>query len=129
MDSNNSNANGMAVAYIVLGIASIPTICCCGFGLPLAALGIIFALLSRHKTMTPTAKVGFGLSLGSLILTLILIAGILIIGFTSEVFQNTWDVIKQLDPDQFDSHEELEDYLNDYLDDQLYDYSDDYSDD
>ncbi len=126
MDSNNSNANGMAVAALTLGIASIPTICCSGLGLPIAAIGIILALLSRRgRTMSPPAKIGFGLSLASLILTIIMMTVSLVMVVTSDIFKDTMEMMNQLDPDILQDQEKLEEYLNDYLDEYLennYDY-------
>lgn len=118
MEQHNSKGNGMAVAALTLGIASIPTICCCGFGLPIAATGVILALLSRRgHTMNPQAKVGFGLSLSSLIITVVGLIAVFAFVCTTDEFQVAWDAISEIDLGQFEDQEEMEEYLYDYLED------------
>lgn len=68
--------NGMATAALVLGILSL-VLSCCGLGIPLGALGILFALLSQGSVgrMCSRAKTGLGLSIGGLCLMLLLMIG------------------------------------------------------
>lgn len=122
MNPNNSNTNGMDVAAMVLGIVSIPTICCSGLGIPVAAVGIIFALLSRRgRRMSPQAKVGFGLSLGSIIVTFLMLISIFAFAFSTEEFQNSMDILfnMELNPEDFSSQQDLQEYMQEYLEEQL----------
>lgn len=117
MEQHNSKGNGMAVAALALGIASVPTICCGGFGLPIAATGVILALLSkRGRTMNAQAKVGFGLSLASLIITIVILVSFFAYICSTEEFQSAWDAISEIDLSQFESQEEMQKYLQDYID-------------
>ena len=69
-----SEPNGMATAALVLGIISVITICCCCLGLPLGALAVLFAILSKGSSaaMLGRAKTGFGLGLAACIITALL---------------------------------------------------------
>ena len=62
-----------AIASLVLGLLSV-TIGCCGFSLPLGALGILFALLGSRKgrKMESTARTGLILSVIGLIMGIFL---------------------------------------------------------
>lgn len=70
-----SRANGFAIASLILGIASIVT-CCFGlFSIPLGALSILFAVLSRkNRTGMPGMSIAgivtsvFGMLLGGFML-------------------------------------------------------------
>lgn len=122
MNQNNSNTNGMAVAAMVLGIVSIPTICCSGLGLPIAAFGIIFALLSRRgRHMCSQAKIGFGLSLGSILVTLFMLISVMIFAFSTDEFQESMDTLfnMELNLEDFSSTQDLQEYLQEYLEEQL----------
>lgn len=122
MEQNNPKGNGMAVGALALGISSVPTICCGGLGLPIAAVGVILALLSRRgKTMNTQAKIGFGLSLGSLIITLVSIVALMVIGVTSQEFQTMWHDLKDEDISEYDDTEELMEFFQNYMDELLYD--------
>lgn len=117
MEQHSPKGNGMAVAALALGIASIPTICCTGFGFPIAATGVILALLSRRgRTMNAQAKVGFCLSLASLIITIVIMVSFVAYVFSKEEFQAVWDAISEIDLSQFESQEEMQKYLQDYID-------------
>lgn len=116
MEQHSPKGNGMAVAALALGIASVPTICCTGFGLPIAATGIILALLSRRgRTMNAQAKVGFGLSLASLIITIVIMVSFVAYVCSTEEFQTAWDAISDIDLSQFETQEEMQEYLQDYI--------------
>lgn len=71
MNSNNTN-NGFSLASLILGITSIVFICCGGF--VFGSLGIVLAILSREAgPMTSQAKVGLGLSISGLTISLLLV--------------------------------------------------------
>lgn len=78
---NNSNypvrqkTSGFAIASLILGIASIVTCCLGVFSIPLGALSILFAILSRRKsTGMPGMSIAgictsiFGMLLGGFLL-------------------------------------------------------------
>ena len=66
--------NGFASAALTLGILSLTLCCCCYVSIPLAALGILFAILSKGKEphMQGRAKTGIVLSTIGLGLTILL---------------------------------------------------------
>ena len=71
--------SGFASAALVLGILSLALCCCCYAGIPLGALGILFALLSRqHTEMEGRAKAGLWLSVAGLCLSVILTASAMV---------------------------------------------------
>ncbi len=66
--------NTMAMASLVLGIVSVLLCCCGGFGIILGAIGIVLAILSRgREPMETSAKVGIGLSIGGIVLSIIVL--------------------------------------------------------
>ena len=68
------NNNTMAMASLVLGILSVLLCCCGGFGIILGAIGIVLAILSRgREPMETSAKVGIGLSIGGIVLSIIVL--------------------------------------------------------
>ncbi len=68
------NNNTMAMASLVLGIVSVLLCCCGGFGIILGAIGIVLAILSRgREPMETSAKVGIGLSIGGIVLSIIVL--------------------------------------------------------
>ena len=69
-------SNAFALTSLILGICSLVFICF-GGGIVLGALGIIFAIVSRAPQMNTQAKVGLGLSIGSLSLSLIVLSMLL----------------------------------------------------
>lgn len=122
MNPNTTNANGMAIAAMVLGIVSIPMLCCSGLGLPLAALGIIFALLSRRgRHMSTQAKVGFGLSLGSIIITFLAFISVLVFAISSDEVKKSMDIIldMEINLDEYTTPQEIQEYVQEYLEEQL----------
>ena len=71
--------NALSLAALVCGVLAILSFCVGGAIIP-AALGVLFALLSRKKRMCGQAKIGFFLSLGSLaiyVLALLFLIGTL----------------------------------------------------
>lgn len=68
------NSNNMATASLVMGILSVVLCCCGGFGIILGAIGIVLAILSRgREPMETSAKVGIGLSVGGIVLSIIVL--------------------------------------------------------
>ena len=87
--------NGLSLTALIVGICSLVFVCC-GGGVVLGALGIILALLSRGaSTMNTQAKVGFGLSIGALALSMIIVpimmAAYLPAVFNSQEFKDAFD--------------------------------------
>lgn len=114
MEQHTPKPNRMGVVAMLLGILAIPTTCCLGFGLPIAAIGMIFALLSRRgKEMTTQATVGFGLCLGCIILSLITTIIATLFTVSNPKFPEMWDTIYHMDLEDFP------DYLNDILNDSI----------
>lgn len=65
--------NGFASAALVLGILSLVLSCCFYVSVPLGALGILFAVLSkRDSQMSGRGKAGLGLSIVGLCLALLM---------------------------------------------------------
>lgn len=109
------DSNGMSAAALVLGIASLVLTCCSGgFGFPVAALGIIFALLSRRgRHMNTQAKVGLGLSIGGIVLAVITVVLSMVILFSSGIFSTMTDMMNQYD---MSTESGMEDFLEDWED-------------
>lgn len=64
--------NNMATASMVMGIVSIVLSCCCFLGVIFAALGLIFACLSKvDEFFTGQAKAGLITSIVGLILSFV----------------------------------------------------------
>ena len=75
-----TKSNGFSVTALIMGICSLVFVCC-GGGLVLGSLGIIFALLSRgSESMDTQAKVGLGLSIGGFAFSIIVLIGLLAYG-------------------------------------------------
>lgn len=120
MEQHTPRPNGMAIASMILGIIALPTTCCIGFGLPIATIGVIFALLSRRGgKMTAQAAVGFGISLGCIILSIVSAAMSLLLIVSSPKFPETWDTVYNMELEDFSDYllEELPNQLNDMLND------------
>lgn len=113
--------NSMAVASMVVGIASIVSLCCGGFGIPLGALGIIFALLSRRQRhMDTQAKVGLGLSIGSLALTFLFVILCVVFLVSSGIITQMIRIMQKYDLSTESGIEEFMEEWEDYI------YSGDY---
>ena len=79
--------NGLSLTALILGICSLVFICC-GGGVVLGALGIIFALLSRGAgMMNSQAKGGLGLSIGALALSIIIVP-IMLATYAAAIFSS-----------------------------------------
>lgn len=113
MEQHTPKPNGMAMAAMILGIIAIPTTCCIGLGLPLAAVGMIFALLSRRsRKMSAQAAVGFGLCLSCIILSIMTFISSFLLILSNENSKDMWNTIYNMDLDDF--HDYLYDMLNEY---------------
>lgn len=123
MEPNSTRSEGMATAALVLGIISVLLICC-GGSIVLGALGIMFALLSRGAgTMNTKARVGMGLSIGSMIISIILIVVIVLFVVRSD---EVYDFI--VDEFYYNYDEYLDDSYEYYFDDSYENYFDDSED-
>jgi uncharacterized membrane protein len=61
--------SGLAVASLVLGIMSVPTICCCGGGLVAAILAIIFGHLAMGRIRRSQGRLdGTGMAVAGLVI-------------------------------------------------------------
>lgn len=61
--------NGMAIASMVLGIVSVPLMCCCGAGTITAILAVILGFISKNKIKASGgAEKGNGMALAGIIL-------------------------------------------------------------
>ena len=106
--------NGLATASLVLGICAL-VLFCCGGGFVLGALGIIFAALSRCAAqMNTQAKVGLGLSIGGVALSLIVFVAYLPAMLMSPAFQDQFNYEFNR---RYDYYYDSDDYYDDYWDD------------
>ena len=61
--------SGLAIASLVLGIVSVPTICCCGGGLVAAILAIIFGHLAMGRIRRSQGRLdGTGMAVAGLVI-------------------------------------------------------------
>lgn len=69
------SSNGLASAALICGIISLCTICCFYLSIPVAALSILFALLSKgyNIQMNNQARTGMILALLALVISAVLI--------------------------------------------------------
>ncbi len=92
--SNRSANNGMSIASMVLGIASI-VMCCTGIlSLPLGALGLLFAVLTKRKgkAMSGMSIAGMVTSIVGLLLGIFMLVYLVVFSIMSEdpTFQNEY---------------------------------------
>ena len=108
------SSNGLSTASLVLGICAL-VLFCCGGGLVLGALGIIFAALSRGASqMNTQAKVGLGLSIGGGALSLIILMVYLPAILMSQEFQDQFNYEFNRRYDYYyDSHDNYDNYWDD----------------
>jgi amino acid transporter len=72
--------NGFAITSMVLGIVSIPMICCCYTGIIPGILAVIFGFLARNKLRTSfSVEKGEGMALAGIILGFITIGLVIIL--------------------------------------------------
>ncbi len=121
-----NTSNGLSVAALVLSIVGVLTMLF-GGSVVLGSLAILLALLSRGSgRMSGQAKAAIGISIVSIVLGILLLAGALIYVFTSSDAQEMYRDYLRYYEDQLDD-DDLYDYYNDYLDD-YQDHSDEYLD-
>lgn len=80
--------NGLASASLILGIISICLSCCFYLSVPLAALSILFALLSKgdNPKMEGRASTGIILSVIAIAACIVMLIGLIVSG----TFMETW---------------------------------------
>lgn len=111
--------SGMSTASLVLGIIAMALSCCLYLSIPLGALGIIFAILSKghSRKMTGRAKTGLGLSIGSICLSFLLIVTTIAAVGLANLTRQARDYMDYYYGDYYDQ-EDLDrmfgDYFNDY---------------
>lgn len=124
-----SEPNGMSTASLVMGIISLVLCCCFYVSIPLGALGILFAILSKGKdqTMCGRSKTGLGLSIAGLVLTILLTIGMLVANLTymgSDGFSRQMkEYMEYYNRGYYDGEEDIDDLLDRYLNDNGYDSS------
>ncbi|MEE0420404.1 MAG: DUF4190 domain-containing protein [Lachnospiraceae bacterium] len=122
-----SEPNSMSTASLVMGIISLVLCCCFYVSIPLGALGILFAILSKGKdqTMSGRSKTGLGLSIAGLVLTILLTIGMLVANLTymgSEGFSRQMkEYMEYYNRGYYDGEEDIDDLLDRYLNDNGYD--------
>ena len=87
---SQSGTNGMAIAGMICGIVSLPTLCCC-YGFPFNILGIIFSTigLSQIKKSNPR-QAGKGMAIAGLIcaiLSLVMLVVFIALGVAMSIYQ------------------------------------------
>lgn len=88
---------GFAIASMICGILSL-VLCCPGVGLPLGALAILFAVLTRSKKQSMDSMTITGIITGSIglfvsiVITISLIYSFSLPSFQSEIY-DTWEEI------------------------------------
>lgn len=108
--------NGMSTASLVLGIIAMVLCCCFYFSIPLGALGIIFAILSKgsSRQMSGRAKTGLGLSIASVCLSILLVVGTIATVGLSSFNQQMRDYMEYYYGDYYDQYDRYDDYDDDY---------------
>ncbi|MFZ5987602.1 MAG: DUF4190 domain-containing protein [Bacillota bacterium] len=85
--------NSYAIASMVLGIVSIPLVCCCYIGVITGILAVIFGFLARNKIKSSYgAEKGEGMALAGIITGFVaigLVIVLLIIAFAGGGFSST----------------------------------------
>lgn len=60
---------GLAIASLVLGIVSVPTICCCGVGLVAAILAVVFGHVAMNQIRRSEGRLnGKGMAVAGLVI-------------------------------------------------------------
>jgi hypothetical protein len=71
---SGQRASGFAVAGLILGICSIPSLCCC-YGIPFNILGLIFSIVGLSQISdNPQRYTGKGIAITGLVLSIISLA-------------------------------------------------------
>jgi hypothetical protein len=66
-----TKTNGLAVAGFILGLLSLPTICCCCLNLPCTTLGLIFSCVAISQINNNPMQRGKGFAIAGIILSVI----------------------------------------------------------
>lgn len=105
--------NAMSMVSLILGICSIILICC-GLSIPLGALGIIFAVLSRGAgKMDGMSKVGLGLSIGGIATFFVVMIFYFIVMFSSGLMDRAMSMSQQYD---FSDPSDVQEFIYDWED-------------
>lgn len=114
-DSTPPQPDGFSSAALVLGILSLVLCCCCYVSIPLGALGILFAILSkRGGLMSGRSRAGLGLSIAGLCLTLLMTVSMVLTVLRDDTFWQTLeDTQKYYQGEDYDS-DDLEDFFREY---------------
>ena len=67
MPNQSSRQNNMAIASLITGILSIPMLCLCYLGVPLAIVAVILGVLGRKKANEEMGGEGAGVALAGMI--------------------------------------------------------------
>ncbi|MDD3278840.1 MAG: DUF4190 domain-containing protein [Lachnospiraceae bacterium] len=110
---NNSymptGSTGMATASLVLGICAL-VFSCCGGSCVFGAIGIILAILSRGAgRMNTQAKVGLGLSIGSIFLGIIMVIFFMISSISSGALQDYAHIMEEYSEEYSDALDSMDD--------------------
>ncbi|MDD3338553.1 MAG: DUF4190 domain-containing protein [Lachnospiraceae bacterium] len=103
----------MSMVSLILGICSIVLICC-GLSMPLGALGIIFAILSRGAgKMDGMSKVGLGLSIGGIVTFFIAMIFYVVVMVSSGLMSHAMSMSQQYD---FSDPSDVQEFIYDWED-------------
>ena len=83
-ERTSAGASGVAVASLVLGILSMPMICCCHLNVPVAIAGIVCGILGMQKNSQSRGMALAGLILS--ILSLVASVGFVAVGVGLNMF-------------------------------------------
>lgn len=129
-----SESNAFSTAAIILGIVSLVSSCCLYISIPVGAVGIILAILSKGSSskMDSRSKTGLGISMAGICISFVMIIAVLVsdtyMGNTTfeKAYQDYLDFYNGDDsssggssggqsqqPDQ--NSQDLEDYFNRYF--------------
>lgn len=106
--------NAMSAAALILGIAACVSICFYS-AIPVGALGIIFALLSRREKMNTQARIGFGLSVSAIVIFAAVVSTALYILVSTGVWNSMMKKAASLDLSDPNAVAELQGEFQDEL--------------
>lgn len=121
-------SNSFSTAAMILGIVSLVSSCCLYISIPVGAVGIILALLSKGSSskMDSRSKTGLGISIAGICISFVMIIAVLVsdtyLGSTQKLYQDYLEYYYGNDgssggqsqqPDQ--NSQDLEDYFNKYF--------------
>jgi hypothetical protein len=67
----SAKTNGMALAGFILGLLSVPSVCCCCFTPPCSVLGLIFSCIGLSQARRNPMQGGKGLAVAGIILSIL----------------------------------------------------------